>query len=179
MARNFVQLLSVEYLFDRGLVDLNCDTKLLNNHIITAQEIQIQSVLGNSLYVKVMDLVYDNTISGTYLELLRDWITPALAYWSLYTVIPYLNYKFSNKNVSELTSTNVTPTDLGTIKYLRDDVRNKAEFFTQRIREFIVNNQTSLPEYWSETGIDQIHPKKDSYFSGLYLGRGKRNNCCW
>jgi hypothetical protein len=175
MARKFVQLLPVEYLFERGMVDSNVDVKLINNHILTFQEIQIQTVLGNSLYVKIMELVYDGNISGKYLELLTDWVCPALAHGSVYTALPYLNYKFTNRSVTEQNSQFGNPTGLDNIKYLRDDLRNKYEFFLQRVREFIVNNPSDFPEYYTTSNIDSIHPKRTQYFNGLYLNRG--TNC--
>lgn len=170
--RKYCQLIDTNYLFERSLIDGNTDPKLLNSSIRDAQEIHIQAVLGNSLYNKIMADAYDSVIDGAYESLLKDWIQPALSHWAVYLVIPYLNFKFTNKSVSELSGQNSAPTELNNIKYLRDDSRNKAEFYTQRIREEIVNNQASYPEYYTSTGIDQIQPMNRSYFSGVWTKYG-------
>ncbi len=169
--RKVAQFIDTEYLFERSLIDSNVDPKLLNSSILESQEIHIQSILGNSLYTKMMADVVDEVITGEYLNLLRDYIQPALAKWAVYNVIPHLNYKLTNKNVAEMDSTFSKATELNNVKYLSEDARDKAEFFSQRIREYIMNHQSSFPEYFTTIGIDQIHPKRSSYFSGIYSSR--------
>ena len=54
------------------------------------------------------------------------------------------------------------------LRYIRENQRNTAEFYNQRIREYIINNLNSFPEYSQSFGIDVIRPKRTTYFNGIY-----------
>lgn len=45
-----------------------------------------------------------------------------------------------------------------------------AEFKCARIREYIINNLNSFPEYVRYNGIDRIIAKPNNYFGGIALG---------
>ena len=51
---------------------------------------------------------------------------------------------------------------------LSDKERNLAEYYTRRFIDFMSFNQSSYPEYTSNTN-DDIHPLKDSVFQGWVL----------
>ena len=186
----FAKFISTEYLFKYTVIDDNVDPYLLNKYIIQAQDLNIQQVIGNTLYVKLMnDIVNSGSPTGYYLTLLTDYIQRCQAEWVVYHAMPFLNFRMTNKAVSEKNSDNSNPTALENIIWLRDQVRNSAEFYSTRIREYIVNNQNEFPEYFNPSqNLLSIKPKWDNYFGGIYLGRrggcscfcgkGIRCNCC-
>lgn len=173
-SRIFYQLTDTEYLLNNCMIDRNVDPKLLNQSLIDAQEIHIQQVLGNALYNKVMKMLNDQNITGAYQILNDDYIGRAQAYWAWYLVTPFLNYKFTNKSVSEQRSDQSEPTSMSNIITLRDEIRDRAEYYTKRIRQFIVNNESELPEYTMNTDIDAILPDADPYFCGVQF---KKKGC--
>jgi len=168
-ARKFVQLISTAYLKERTVIDDNVDDKLLKQAVIDAQEMQMQRILGYNLYTKIMSDIYDEVLTDPYEILVRDYIKPAQAQFAFYNVIPYINYKITNKNVAERNSDNSNPAELKVIAYLRDDANNKAEYYAQRITEFIKNNQNTYPEYYYNNSINAITPAGNSYFCGMQL----------
>jgi hypothetical protein len=185
----FAKLISTDYLFKYTIIDDNVDPDLLGKFIIQAQDLNIQQVIGNTLYVKIMNDVVNNTISGYYKTLLDDYIQRCQAEWTVYHVFPFINYRLTNKAVSEKNSDNSNPTTLDNIQWLREQVRNTAEFYSTRIREYIVNNQVQFPEYFNPSqNLLSIKPKWNNYFGGIYTGpngcgdckcgRGVRCNCC-
>jgi hypothetical protein len=88
--------------------------------------------------------------------------------------LPYINYHLTNKSVATKSSDNGQPSSLEEIQYLRKDIESIAQFYAQRIREYIVNNPGSFMEYWATSGIDRITPKSNNYFGGIYLSRGMK-----
>lgn len=187
----FAKFISTEYLFKYTILDDNIDPDLLNKFIIQAQDLNIQQVIGNTLYVKLMtDIVNTGSPSGYYLTLLTDYIQRCQAEWTVYHVFPFINYRLTNKAVSEKNSDNSNPTTLENIQWLREQVRSTAEFYSTRIREFIVNNQTQFPEYFNpDQNLLSIKPRWNNYFGGIYLnrytspcdcncGKGIKCNCC-
>jgi hypothetical protein len=163
-----------DYIYIWTIVDRNVDPDLINKFIDKAQNINIQGVLGNSLYIKLMnDFTTTGTYPGLYKTLMDSYIQPALAEWCVYHALPYINYKLTNKSVAERSSDSSQPTELDVVKYLRSDIMNNAEYLTEQIRVYILNNQTSFPEYFTYQGIENIKPSRSGYFSGIYTGKNK------
>ena len=168
----FANLLDTDYLFKRSMVDSNVDTKLLTTFITTAQDLHIQSILGENLYNKIMnDVASTGTTTGGYLILLQNYIMPAHMWWTIYEALPFISFKITNKSVTQKASPNDPIANSTDLNWLRNITRNNAEFYTQRIREYIVNDPSSFPEYYTSIGIERIVPKRTTYFSGIYLPR--------
>ena len=172
---NKAKFITFEYLVKWTIMDENVDANLVEPFILQAQDINIQTIIGNTLYVKLMnDIMTTGTSTGQYLTLLIDYIQPAQAQWAVYHALPWLNYKLTNKSISEKNSAESTPTSLETTQYLRNTVRDNAEFLSTRIREYIVNNQSAFPEYFSpQLNLMSIKPRVNNYFGGIYTGRNR------
>ncbi len=167
----FAQLLSAQYLIDRNIVDSNVDTKLLSTGIIMGQDLNIQTILGETLYQSLMN----QQIAGIwntqlYQVLVYDYIQPALMWWAMYHSSPFITFKLTNKTIVQQTSDHSTAATTDNLEYLRQIFRDNAEWYTQRIREQIANNTTAYPEYFTFMGVERIQPKRTVYFSGIYHG---------
>lgn len=168
----YAQFISTEYIFKWTVIPNNVDTDLVTKFIRQAQDMNIQQVLGHDLYFKLMnDYATSGTTTGKYLELMQNYIMPAQAEWTVYHSLPFIWARISNKSLVKKESDNSTPTELHEMQFIREQARNNAEYYTQRITEFIMNNQNSFPEYWTTTGCDRIRPKRNNYSSGFYTGK--------
>lgn len=165
----FAELLSTDYLLRRSMIDDNCDTKLLATFIVVAQDLHIQSILGENLYNSVMDKVAGQTIGGEYSVLLQNYIMPSHMWHTIYEAIPFLSFKITNKSIMQKTSPNDPIANSGDLNWLRNICKKNASFYDQRIREYIANNPSAFPEYWTTVGIERIAPRRTSYFSGIGL----------
>lgn len=165
--------------FYSGYIDGNVDDNTLNTFILIAESVRTQSVLGYNLFNKyITDINAGGSPVGTnYIYLADNFIQPATALWTLYEAIPSIAFKLTNKSVSQQSSQYGQPSQRNDIEYLRTGIKNNAEFYDARIKEYILNNQTFYPEYWTTIGVNRIHPKRKSYTGGLYLGR--RNGYDW
>ena len=187
----FTQLIDCEYVFIHSTIDKNTDAGIINPNIVVAQDTNIQEAIGYALYVKIMNLVYSGDILlpsySKYQILLNNFIQPALCHWAVWHSLPSIQYKLTNKSILSKTTDNATTTGLAELKYMRENVKHYADFYNQRIREQIINDPSSYPEYFQSVGIDRIRPKRSTYFSGWSgnnLPRKKPNNghgdpdCC-
>lgn len=169
MAR--VYFISCEYLKEQTPVNNNVDNNLLNNAIWEAQSIHIQQQTGTKLYNKLVDLIRTGTISlpgnAAYKTLLDDYIQPTTAYWAWYESIPYLAMKCVNKGVERQNSDWSVKAELNEVEYLRDDIRNKCEFYSQRLTDFMWENRSKYPELVDNHKLDELHPTGNQYFSGV------------
>ena len=160
------QFLNTEYIFKYTIVDDNVDANLITKFIWKAQDLNIQSTLGENLYRKLINDCPNFT--GQYLTLITDLVQPALAEWTVYHLMPFINFRLTNKAVSQKNSDNSNPSSLDDLKWLRDQVRNNAEFYSERIRYYIKNNQSAFPEYFTKDNVFEIRPNRTNYFSGVH-----------
>lgn len=174
----FVQLIDTDYVYLNTTIDKNVDPGLVNPNIIVAQDTTIQQIIGENLYQTLMNMVATNTISSPsnsmYAILLNNYIQPALAHWAVWFSLPDIQYRLTNKSMVQKTNDNTQATGLDELIYMRSNVKHYADFYNQRIREQIINNPSSYPEYFQSVGIDRIRPKRTTYFSGWSGDVGNR-----
>jgi len=168
-----VYLISTNYLKDNSTINLNVEDSLIKNAILEGQRINIQQMLGTSLYDKIIELVGDDSIDDSinvnYKSLLTTYIQPCLTYWAQYHSIPFLNYKINNKNIGQQSSENTEPAELDEVKYLTSLVKDKAEFYTELGTKYLKKNTTLFPEFTTSDNCGLIHPNKTNYSSGMCL----------
>jgi len=166
--------ISESYFKEHTPVNLNVEPQLVTMGISDAQFLHIQQILGSKLYKSIEAKVADGTISSdptniNYKVLLDDYINPSLVQWALYECIPYLKFKMMNKGVVNQNSDNSAQIDLEEMKFLQESIRNKAEFYTQRLSDHIIGNMSFFTEYTSANRIDDLLPERTAYFCGLNL----------
>lgn len=170
---NTIYFVSETVLKANSPISLNVEPQLLNLAIIDAQEMRVQMALGSNLYNKLITLVDTGDISvityANYKTLLDNYVVPAVIYWSIVECLSYVRYKIMNKGVQSQNSDNSTPLDLEEIKYFQDSIRNKAEFKSQRLIDYLIENRTLFSEYTQSLDADDIAPVGSSYFSGMVL----------
>ena len=168
-----IYLISTNYLKDNSTINLNVEDSLIKNAIQEGQKINIQQVLGTTLYEKILTLVEDDDIGDAgneaYATLLTDYIQPSLMYWSLFHSLPFTNYKITNKNIGTQSSDNSTPVELNELKYLTALTKDKAEYYSELMRKYIVKNNTDYPEFCTSDNCGLIHPAGSSYNCGMVL----------
>lgn len=160
-------------------IENNVDDDILNPYIFKAQETHIQQILGTDLYVKIIDEVKNNTITGDYKTLLDEYITPALIEWAFYEALPFISLKLTNKSIARGNADYLAEGDLNDLKYLRQTVRDLAEFYSTRVIGYLRQYSNRYPEYQTNSGLDKIVPNSSSYFNGIYLGGGRSKDCDW
>lgn len=173
--------IGTQYLRDNTIINDNVDAKVLQPIIRSAQTKYIQQTIGTSLYDKMIELVDDANpsnpipvpITGVYKTLLEDYIIPVLMQYSIYEAIPFMNFKFRNKSISKQSSDNSTPADLSELSYIRDNVLQTAQFYSERMSKYLCNNGTLFPEY---TSNDDLNPNTQNYFSGIFI---PKRRCNW
>lgn len=86
------------------VLDNNIDPNLFNQFIFIAQEQNIQEILGYTLYIKYLTDIA-NTGSpdptGLYKDLMDQCIQDATALWAIYHAIPTMNFRLTNKAMSQ------------------------------------------------------------------------------
>ena len=115
---------------------------------------------------KLKDEIVAGTLAGAYKTLVDDYIGDMLPNWAFYHAVPFLRFKIENGNIYSKTSETGTALSTEEAQHLREEVRNTAEYYTERMIEYVTNNTSSFPEYSTNSGAD-ISPDSNAYYNGM------------
>ncbi len=173
----YVLFISESKLKDSTAINLNVDPQILLPYVLQAQRIYIEPKLGTTLYEKLESLITAGTIGNVgneaYKTLVDEYIGDCLPSWAFHMCIPYLRFKTENGNIYSKTSETGNALSTEEAQHLREEVRNNAEYFTERMIKYITNNITLFPEYNTNSGAD-ISPDQNAYYNGMNLERPMR-----
>jgi len=170
-------LISEGFFKENSAVDENVDMKQINPTIWQCQIQHIQNVLGTKLYDKILSDISASTLTGDYLTLVDDYCSDALVYWVMYEVQIPLLFKFRDKNVSKKSSDNAFPISTKELSRIENRYKDKAEFFTKRISDYLCTNSALFPEYNTENEYDEVRPQDGKATVSVYLGGGSSKIC--
>ena len=165
---SYVLFVSEEKLKDSTAINGNVDVEFLLPYVKLSQIKHCKTKLGSDLYEKLQSDITATTLTGAYKTLVDDYISEMLTQWAFFECIPFLRFKIENGNIYSKTSETGTALSNSEASSLREEVRNTAEYFTERMVSYLCNNNSSFPEYSTSSGAD-VKPDKDSYYAGLNL----------
>ncbi len=170
----YVLFISEEKLKESTAINLNVDVDLLLPYVRQAQKLYVETKLGTDLTQKLKDLIVAGTIGNVgneaYKTLLDDYVGDMLPNWAFYHAVPFLRFKIENGNIYSKTSETGTALSETEAQHLREEVRNTAEYYTERLIDYITNNTSSFPEYNTNSGAD-VSPDQNAYYNGMNLER--------
>tara|TARA_R100000908_G_scaffold64695_1_gene49571 strand:- start:827 stop:1399 length:573 start_codon:yes stop_codon:yes gene_type:complete len=167
---SYILFISENKLKDSTALGGNVDNEFILPYLKVAQKKYIETKLGTDLFVKLQSDISGSSLSGVYQTLVDDYIQDALVHWAFYECLPFLRVRVSNNGIGVKTSENIESMSQEDMGSLREEIRNTAEFYTERLVDYIRHNNSSYPEYNTNTGAD-ISPSKTSYYSGMNLER--------
>lgn len=152
------------------IIDGNVQADKLMHFVEIAQEIHVQNYLGTDLYTKLQTMITNDTISGTVYEtLLVNHVQPMVIHYAMVDFLPFAAYQIKQGGIFKHVSENAETVDKNEVDYLVEKERTLAEYYTRRFIQFMDFNQSSYPEYTSNTN-DDIYPDRDEpTFQGWVL----------
>lgn len=167
-----VLLVSEQTLKKNSVINNNVDGMYLLPAIEYAQDAGLQPIIGTKLYNKLMDLVEDGSITGAtdYKNLLDEYVTPYLINKVTADVQIPLVYKVRNQGVVQQTGENTYVPSLKDLQYVIQNYENKANFYSNRLSDYLKANRSKYPEYCSVDSCADMHSNKNAYNTGIYLG---------
>ena len=166
----YVLFISEDKLKDSTAINGNVDVEFLLPYVRVAQKIYVETKLGTDLYKKLEAEITAGTLAGAYKTLVDEYIGDMLCQYAFYECIPFLRFKIQNGNIYSKTSENGTAISDSEASLLREEVRNTAEYYTERLVDYLCNNNTAFPEYSTNSGSD-VRPDTDSFYSSMNLER--------
>tara|TARA_R110000787_G_scaffold156160_3_gene270077 strand:- start:5906 stop:6454 length:549 start_codon:yes stop_codon:yes gene_type:complete len=174
----YILFISEEMLKDSTAIQGNVDVEYLLPYVRVAQKKYLETKLGSQLFVQIGDLIKNGTVNDVGNEhfklLLDDYIADMLVHWAFFECIPFLRYKIANGNIYAKTSETGNSLGRDEAQDLREEVRNTAEFYTNRLVDYLCCKGSVYPKYGQSDSCD-ISPDTNSFYNGMNLE--KPNNC--
>lgn len=149
-------------------INYNVDTAFLLPFLKIAQDKHLQIILGTKLYDKLQTEIADGTLVNPYKTLVDDYIQDAIIHYALVEALPFISFQIKNGSITQKNSENGTAATRQDVDYLVQKERDSAEFYGQRIVEYLCNDSSSFPEYSQNTGAD-LNPISNAYYTGIKL----------
>ncbi len=157
----------------KRFTDINnaLDPDLLSSIIREAQIIHITRLLGTPLYDKILSDVDNNTLTGNYLTLVNDYVQDSLLYWAYYESLESIYLRPRNAGLVKPTGgENNIDADIALYDKKRQSTKNKAEYFSERLVDYLCFNNSLYPEY-NQAVNDDIFPDQGVQFKSPIIFR--------
>ena len=155
----------------------NVEDSIIIPYIVMSQNTHIQEIIGTRLYNRILLDVKNGTLVGNYKSLVDDYIVPCLVQWSFYEVLPFINFKITNKSIVKGTSDYTAEINLEELKYIRDATRDVAEFYSNRLMGYLKQFSNLFVEYNTNSGSSELTAKRtQNFFGGICTANSKDSN---
>ena len=145
------------------------DDNIIMPYILLAQDMFILPILGTDLDTKLKADIQGGSLTGAYKTLAETYIHPSLVQFAFAELAPFLRLRFVNNAIVIMGANDQSSSaSFEDIKPLMDRAKDAAEFYRQRLIDYIRNNTSSFPEYNTNTGAD-LDPTTRNYYAGMNL----------
>lgn len=160
-------------------INKNVDIDSIRAEILIAQDIHLQPLLGSKFYDELLDKIQltGNTFTADELTLVNEYIAPYLIQTAYFEMIPHLHYRTMNRGIVQGDMESAQAVDTETMKYLRGIQFQRANFYKQRLQDYLITGrgQNLFPAYNTYSTIDGMVPEKGStYSSPIYTNHTTR-----
>ena len=128
-------------------------------YIKIAQQLHIERILGTKLYERLQAGIIASSLTAIEQTLLNDWIQDALIHYAAAEYLPFSAYQVQNGGVFKHTSETSSNATKEEVDFLVQKERNFAQYYTDRLVNYLCNNSTLFPEYITNVNED-IRPTR-------------------
>ena len=177
MAIQHTLFISTDRLKKDSALGGSVDDNILLPYILMAQDRYILPVLGTDLTNKLISDIQGSSLAGAYLTLLQTFIQPSLVQYSFATVLPFLRLRMVNNSIVTMSSEQGSSVSHSDLKPLISASIDQAEFYRERLIDYLRGNLTSFPEYsTNQSSEGDVSPTTQNYYAGLNLDVAPMSN---
>ena len=161
-------------------INKNVDMDVLKAEIQIAQDIDLQTILGTLFYKHLLDGIQQDgttTWNADETTLVTEYVQPFLIQTAYFNAMPQLMYRTMNRGIVEGQMGNAKPVDIETMKYLRNVQKTRADFYLQRLMDYLLigRGQNKFPQYNTASTMDGMIPDRtQKYNNGIFLRNSTR-----
>jgi len=149
----------------------NFDFEFIAPFVIISQDVDLSQVMGERMLSRLLDGYVLGDLNPLEQKLLDTYVVPTIVQFSLYRGLTNLLFKYDNSGIVKRNSENGTAAELGEVSFMADQAKTLAESYGKRLRDYLLANSGSYPEFKTEF-IGEIEPADTpSFTGGMWLGR--------
>ena len=166
--------------FKNTFIQADVDPDKIVPFIESAQDIFVQNLIGETLYNRFDQLIYDarqtvpvtanGNIDQPAFSAYKDLVTNHLqGITEQYAAMMYLRYggfTASNKGIFKHEANNATAATTAEVNQMARQIQERAEFYAERMYDFICRNTELFPE-WTDTQGSDLPPSHQQYQYGF------------
>jgi len=159
----------------RSFTSLNnaVDSELIKNNIRTAQDYWLQNIIGTILYDRLLSDVDAGTLTGDYKGLVDNYIQDFLLYSTYYETLEDIYLRPRNNGLLRPNGgENSDPVERDLYDMKRQSLRNKMDYYGQRLTEYILDQDNLFPELSQDTKLFQQLPDYSNKYKNPFITRG-------
>lgn len=132
-------------------VATNVSNDKFSHSIIIAQDVHIMPLIGRACFIQLLNEKYAGTLSTSNKELLNGngldfrGLRYALAWWALYEAYPHLYANITPTGIQTKSGDDYESIDRQSLAMMINNARDKAEFYTAKVIEYMCENSSSYP----------------------------------
>ncbi len=177
MAIQHTLFISTDRLKKDSALGGSVDDNILLPYILMAQDRYILPVLGTDLNDALITKIQGSSLSGAYLTLLQTFIQPSLVQFAFATALPFLRLRMVNNSIVTMSSEQGSSVSHSDLKPLISASIDQAEFYRERLIDYLRGNLTSFPEYsTNQSSEGDVSPTTQNYYAGLNLDVAPMSN---
>ena len=144
----------------------NVDPDKVIPFVKTAQDKYLLIALGTVLYNYLQTQVAAGTLTGVYKTLVDEYIIDTLVHYSMVEALPFLAYSIGNTGITKnLNSEQGASPNKNDIVYLLQKELATAQFYAERLVNYLIAQNTLYPQYTATTGFsDNVYPDKGQQY---------------
>lgn len=160
------------YIRENTPFNQNLDINDITPHIDPAQDFHIQPILGQNFYNSLLDTYSAQTLNANE-TILVGHIKIAVAYRAATMALPFIQFQIKNKGPQTQSGDFSSSVDLATLKFLKNELENRSEFYEQRLINYLKDNGNLFPDFTTNNTTDISPSSASSYDSGFALYNNK------
>jgi hypothetical protein len=160
--------LSETFLKDNTPLTMNVDTAEVYPFLQSSQEMYIKPIIGCDLYDRLVAGMLATNLTPDETALLKK-IRICLVWYVNFEALPFINYKMRNKGVLKTSGENSQNADIEEMRYLRQELKNKAEHFKSDLIYFLNKNVLLYPLFRSSLNCTCSLTSRTAYTCDIFI----------
>jgi len=149
------------------------DSELIKNSIRTAQDYWLQNIIGTVLYEKLLSDVDSSSLTGNYKTLVDSYIQDFLLYATYFETLEEIYLRPRNNGLLRPNGGESSdPVDKDIYDMKRQSVRNKMDYYAQRLTEYILEEDNLFPELEQNDKLYQQTPDYTNKYKNPFVMKG-------
>lgn len=125
-----------------------------------------QDILGTNFYEYLQTQYQAQTLNADEIILVNK-IKAMQVHRIAEQCTPFINYQLKNKGLMKQSGDYAESSELEEVRYIRSELRNRAEFYAQRLINYLCENYSLFPQYKNNNSTDM---KPNQSNNGYNLG---------